>query len=174
MLGLVVAADRPLGNTHATMAAHLPTSERARRGGALLVAVAIGLVTLAVTDNDGGEQALPGTTTTSAPRVLGAVVTASPDAAPAEPIPVEVPQTTNSESTASVATRRPSSTTSPARRPATTTTAAVATTSATTDPSTDPTLIPPTVIENTTTTEDTTTTTDGTTTTETTETTAAP
>ncbi len=56
--------------------------------------LAIGLVTLTVTDNDGGEQALPGTTTTSAARVLGAVVTAAPDAAPAEPVPVEVPETT--------------------------------------------------------------------------------
>jgi hypothetical protein len=173
LLGLVIAADRPVRNTHATMAGHLPPSERAQRGAALLVALAIGLVTLAVTDNDGGEQALPGATTTSAVRVLGAVVTAPPDAAPAEPVPVEVPETTTSASTASEVTARPTRTSSSVRRSATTTTGR-ATTSTTTSPSTDPTLIPPTVIENTTTTSEATTTTEAPTTTETTETTAAP
>jgi hypothetical protein len=130
------------------MAAHLPTSERARHAVALLVALGIGLVTLAMTGNDDGERALPGSTTTSAPRVLGAVVTAPPDASPAEPVAVEVPDTALSEPEG---TDRPTGATRPVRRSVTTTTG-LATTSTTTSPSTDPTLIPPTFIENTTTT----------------------
>ena len=140
------------------MTALLPRAARARRGAALLLALLIGVATLAITDDDGDDRALPATTSTSAPRVLGAVVTTAPEASPAQPAEVDVPTTDPAGATDAAGPVRSGT---PARRRPTTT----APPSTTTSGATDPTLIPATVIENTTTTttEASTSTTDGTT-----------
>jgi hypothetical protein len=94
------------------MPAHMARTDRGRRWGILLIALGIGLAVFALVDGGPGSDVVldstPGSSASTSPTVLGAVVTHTPLAHAATPATFAAPGTT---------VREPATTRRPLRRP---------------------------------------------------------